>query len=95
MSHNEAVFGKLAKNVAASLKEGNRVIVSGDLHFQAYVKDGQRRQGTQIVADAVAPSLKFARVDVPRNPKAPSPEASATGPVAMNETPWQVATIAP
>ncbi|MGO2520941.1 MAG: hypothetical protein ACTH8F_12520, partial [Microbacterium sp.] len=71
------------------------VVVAGDLHFQSYEKEGQRRQGTQIVASAVAPSLKFATVDVHRSPKAPSPEASATGPVAMPEASWAVANIQP
>lgn len=93
--HNTVVFGKQAENVAASLREGHRVVVTGDLHFQSYEKDGQRRQGTQIVASAVAPSLRFATVDVQRNPKAPSPETSATGPVATAEAGWAVASIQP
>lgn len=93
--HNTVVFGAQAENVARSLSKGDRVVVAGDLHFQTYEKDGQRRQGTQIVASAVAPSLKFTTVDVHRDPKAPSPEASATGPVATTETPWAVASVQP
>jgi single-strand DNA-binding protein len=93
--HNAVVFGAQAENVLQSLHKGNRVVVAGDLHFQPYEKEGQRRQGTQIIATAVAPSLEFATASVQPNPKAPSPEASATGPVATPETSWAVASIQP
>lgn len=81
--HNAVVFGEQAENARESLIKGDGVLVHGDLHFQSYEKDGQRRQGTQIVAKVVGPSLRFTTVSVDRNPKAPSPEADATGPVAQ------------
>ncbi|MFB8191367.1 single-stranded DNA-binding protein [Microbacterium sp. NPDC055988] len=101
--HNTVVFGRLAENVKASLREGNAVVVSGDLHFTSYEKDGQRRQGTQIVASTVAPSLKFATAQVQPNAKAQkpalsaeawsTPAAEATGPVAVPDAGWEVANI--
>lgn len=98
--HNAVVFGQQAENVKASLQEGDPVVVSGDLHFQVYSKDGQRRQGTQIVASTVAPSLRYATVDVHRNPKAPEHAAptvaaapDATGPVAVPQTGWPTVTV--
>lgn len=97
--HNAVVYGQQAENVSRSLREGDRVLVSGDLHFQPYERDGQRRQGVQIVANAVAPSLRFATADVHRNPKAPAaatngPAPEATGPVFVQETPsWPTVSV--
>lgn len=96
--HNAVVYGQQAENVSRSLREGDRVLVSGDLHFQPYEQDGKRRQGVQIVANAVAPSLRFATADVHRNPKAPTPDAAApapeaTGPVVIPEASWPTVAI--
>ena len=93
--HNAVVFGRQAENVSRSLQKGDGVLVTGDLHFKPYETDGQRRQSTQIIATAVGPSLRHATAQVQRGPKAPSPDASATGPVATAETSWPVAHVAP
>lgn len=101
--HNTVVFGQQAENVKASLHSGDRVLVAGDLLFQTYERDGQRRQGTQIVASVVAPSLKYATAEVHANGKAPqrelstepraTPSTAATGPVAVPDAGWATASI--
>lgn len=93
--HNAVVFGRQAENVARSLQEGDRVIVTGDLHFKPYEKDGQRRQSVQIIATAVGPSLRYGSAQVDRAPKTTGPEVVSTGPVATTEASWPVAHIAP
>lgn len=81
--HDVAVYGNQARNVMHSLKKGDNVLAAGNIHFQVYEVDGQRRQGTQIVADTVGPSLRFNSVDVNRNaPKVTGPSAEYNGPVS-------------
>ena len=57
--HNVSVFRALAENVAASLKKGDPVIVTGDLEFRSYEKDGTQHEARRIVAEAVGPDLRF------------------------------------
>ena len=84
--HRTAVFGRTADNVRDSLRKGNAVLVTGDLEFRTWNdKDtGEKREGTQIVADAVGPSLKYGTAVVGTtldDPKVSGPDAAATGPV--------------
>lgn len=94
--HQVAVFGKQAANVKASLQKGDPVVATGDLQFRVWKDDeGNRRQNTQVVAHAVGPSLRYVKAEVARGPKAPSPEAEATGPVAQPEPTAHAAVAAP
>ena len=82
--HREVVFNQQSRHVADSLRKGDSVIVAGDLRFGTYVdkESGQTRETRDVVADNVGASLKFADVSVDRAPKATSPAADASGPVA-------------
>lgn len=63
-------WGTLADNVASSLAKGNRVMVSGQLEQRSWdTPDGQKRSKIEIKADDVAPSLRWASVEVTRNPR--------------------------
>ena len=57
--------GKLAANIAASLRKGDRVIVVGKLR--------QDHKTWVLVAEDVGPSMKFDRVNVGRNPGKETP----------------------
>lgn len=62
-------YGELARNVDASLRKGDRVIVHGKMRVKDYVgAAGEARTGVDLVADALGPDLKFAtaRVRLPR-----------------------------
>lgn len=85
--HRVVVFNRLAHNIAASVHKGDTVLVNGDLRLNNYTdKDGNAREGREIVASSVGPSLRFATATVVSNPpKVNSPAASATGPVATPE----------
>lgn len=51
----------LGENMAESLRKGDRVVVMGRLRVRSYDdRDGQTRWVTEIEADEVAPSLRFA-----------------------------------
>jgi single-strand DNA-binding protein len=57
----------LAENAAESLSKGDRVIVIGRVKVRSYEnKEGQTVWVTEIEADEIAPSLRWARASVNR-----------------------------
>jgi len=63
-------WGTLADNVAASISKGLRVIVEGRLDQRSWeTPQGEKRSKIEITADEVSPSLKWASVEVARNPR--------------------------
>ena len=64
---NITAWDTLAENAAASLTKGTRIIVSGRLEQREYeTKEGEKRIVVELVADEVAPSLRWARAEVER-----------------------------
>jgi single-strand DNA-binding protein len=64
---NVVCWRELADNVGASLKKGTRVVVTGRLEQRSWeTEQGEKRSVVEIVADEVAPSLRFATADVHR-----------------------------
>jgi single-strand DNA-binding protein len=65
---NVVAWGDLGENVAASVTKGNRIIVTGRLEQRSYeTKDtGEKRSITEIVADEIGPSLRWAQCQVER-----------------------------
>src|SRR3954464_7275287 len=64
---NVVCWRELADNVGASLKKGTRVVVTGRLEQRSWeTEQGEKRSGVEIVADEVAPSLRFATADAHR-----------------------------
>jgi single-strand DNA-binding protein len=65
---NVTCWGQLGENVAQSLGKGSRVIVTGRLEQRSWeTQDGEKRSVVEIVADEVAPSLRWATVEVTKN----------------------------
>ena len=61
-------FRQLAENVAESVKKGARVVIYGTLQQRSWETDsGDRRSKVEILADDVAPSLKWATAAITRN----------------------------
>ena len=59
---------QLAENVAESLSKGTRVMIYGRLEQRSWeTQDGDRRSKVEIIADDVAPSLKWATTEITRN----------------------------
>jgi single-strand DNA-binding protein len=94
--HRVTAFGRIAENVRDSLTKGDTALVLGDLKQTQWVDKttGEQRTGTEVIADAVGPSLKYrkAAVDHPAKTVNNSDvvDSSATGPVAQ---PWPTAPI--
>lgn len=81
----------LAENVAESLTKGVRVVIHGRLDHQTWEdrNGGGKRSKVEIVADEVAPSLRWATATVTKTPRS---EGGSTGPSAPTPQgePWAV-----
>ena len=70
----------LAENAAESLKKGDRVVVIGRVRVRSYEnREGQTVWTTEIEADEIAPSLRWARAEVHRTSGGSSGGAAAAG----------------
>ena len=59
---------QLAENVSESVQKGTRIIVSGRLDQRSWeTQEGDKRSKIEIVADEVAPSLKWATATITKN----------------------------
>lgn len=79
----------LADNVAESISKGDRVIVYGKLEQRSWeTQEGEKRSKVEIVADEVAPSLRWATAQVNKVRRdGPSGGGNAGGPPPRNEPP--------
>jgi single-strand DNA-binding protein len=61
-------WAQLGENVAESLTKGSRVVVTGRLDQRSWeTQEGDKRSKVEIVADDVAPSLRWASAQVTKN----------------------------
>ncbi len=85
-------WGDLATNAMASLRKGDRVVVSGRLTQQRWVNDdGENRSVVKIVADDIGPSLRWAQTDVRRITRASDGgrQERTQAPAAQSEEPGE------
>ena len=78
-------FGQTAENVAESLEKGTAVIVQGNAAQEEWTtKDGEKRRSMKVVAEDVAPSLRFHSAKISKAAR------SADGPKSAprEENPW-------
>jgi single-strand DNA-binding protein len=54
----------LAENVSDSIKKGTRIIVTGRLEQRSWEQEGNKRSAVEIIADEIAPSLRWATANV-------------------------------
>ncbi len=83
-------WAQLAENVSESLGRGSRVVVAGRLEQRSWeTEQGEKRSKVEIVADDVAPSLRWATAEVRKNERrdggAPAAGGSASARPAQNE----------
>jgi single-strand DNA-binding protein len=58
-------WSQMAENVSESISRGTRVIVSGRLEQRSWETDnGDKRSKVEVVADEIAPSLRWATAQV-------------------------------
>ena len=59
-----------SENVAGSLGKGDRVLVTGKLKMNQWqTDDGQNRSKLELLVSEIGPTLKWAEVDITKNPK--------------------------
>jgi single-strand DNA-binding protein len=76
-------FGDLAQNVADSIEKGTAVVVTGNAAQEEWeTKDGQKRRSMKVVAEDVAPSLRFASAKIAKAGRS-KPDNPAT-----EQDPW-------
>ena len=82
-------WSQMAENVSESVQRGTRVIVSGRLEQRSWETDsGEKRSKVEVVADEVAPSLRWATAQVTkieRSGGGSSPASSGGGRPIANE----------
>lgn len=80
-------WAQLAENTAQSLTRGSRVVVTGRLDQRSWENDqGEKRSKIEITADEVAPSLRWATVEITKNERR-SPDGAAPAAAAANYRP--------
>lgn len=69
--YDVTTFKSLAENAAESLHKGDRILVTGRGEVRTWTDDhGSEHTGKAILAEAVGPDLRFAKVTVERASKA-------------------------
>ena len=64
---NIVAWADLGENIAATLTKGTRCIVTGRLEQRSYeTNEGEKRNVTEVIADDIGPSLKWAQATVER-----------------------------
>lgn len=74
-------WAQMAENVAESITRGTRVVVSGRLEQRSWESDaGEKRSKVEVVADEIAPSLRWATCQVAKNERREGSSAPSQGP---------------
>jgi single-strand DNA-binding protein len=82
-------WGQLAENVAQSLPKGTRVVVAGRLDQRSWeTQDGSKRSKIEVTADEVAPSLRWATVEVTKSERQQPVTAGASPAQSYDEEPF-------
>ncbi len=64
---NVVAWADLGENAAASLTKGTRCMVTGRLEQRSYeTREGEKRNITEVIADDLGPSLRWAQAQVER-----------------------------
>lgn len=58
------VWREQAEHASQSLSKGDRVVVTGKLRIRSYSKDDERRTSTELDADEVGASLRYATAKI-------------------------------
>ncbi|MGY9071779.1 MAG: single-stranded DNA-binding protein [Acidimicrobiales bacterium] len=84
---NVVCWREMAENVAESLTRGTRVIVNGRLEQRSWdTQEGDKRSVVEIVADEIAPSLRWASAQVNRNERSDGGQGGGGGQSAPRQS---------
>ena len=92
-------WGTLAGNLADSLRRGDRVVVEGRLDQRSWENNqGEKRSKLEITANEVAPSLRWATVEISKNQHStpqtvPAGDSAGTTKRSPSNTPRELAPL--
>ena len=73
-------WAQMAENVSESVSRGTRVVVSGRLEQRSWeTEQGDKRSKVEVVADEIAPSLRWATAEVRKNERRDGAGAPSSG----------------
>jgi single-strand DNA-binding protein len=73
-------WAQMAENVGESLHRGARVVVSGRLEQRSWeTEQGDKRSKVEVVADEIAPSLRWATVEITKNERSQPGQGGGSG----------------
>ena len=73
-------WAQMAENVGESLHRGARVIVNGRLEQRSWeTENGDKRSKVEVVADEIAPSLRWATVEITKNERREPGQGGGSG----------------
>ena len=82
-------WGQLAENVCESIDKGTRVAVVGRLEQRSWeADDGTKRSKVEVIADEVAPSLRWATCTVTKIDREPAQRPAPAAKYAADEEPF-------
>ena len=83
---NVTCWAQMAENVASSCPKGTRVLLTGRLEQRTYeAQGGDKRSVVEVIADEVAPSLRWATAEVTKNDRRTGDAAPASARPVANE----------
>jgi single-strand DNA-binding protein len=81
-------WAQMAENVGESLHRGARVVVSGRLEQRSWeTEQGDKRSKVEVVADEIAPSLRWATVEITKNERREPGQGGGGGRPVPNNPP--------
>jgi single-strand DNA-binding protein len=73
-------WAQMAENVGESVQKGTRVLVTGRLEQRSWETDnGDKRSKVEVVADEIAPSLRWATAEVTKNERSEGSGGGSAG----------------
>ena len=73
-------WAQMAENVGESVQKGTRVLVTGRLEQRSWETDnGEKRSKVEVVADEIAPSLRWATAEVTKNERSEGSGGGSAG----------------
>lgn len=79
-------FKQVAEHVAASVTKGSRVVIDGTISVSNYeTKEGEKRQGVEVIADEIGVSLRFGTAEYKKAERA---SGGAPAAAKADTSPW-------
>ncbi|BAJ76273.1 single-stranded DNA-binding protein [Microbacterium testaceum StLB037] len=83
-----SVFGELGKNALASVRKGERVVVTGRLRLREWENETKRGVSADVTAEAIGHDLRWGVTRFQRTPRGDTARAEVTDQAAASAEQW-------